>query len=260
MIHREQKRLLYKAWMRLMMAFTVTFAISLLAGVLLINLLSVDPEKIFEISTKRISIASSLLDKGISLGIDKGILIFAWNSLSSLVIISFVYTAALLNPHEISMFPRGIRKILCGEKRMKALCNLPGCLRIEEESIRRLYVWLMIPLLGIILLGAECGFIVSTAAYISGSYLIGLVSLLPHGIIEIPAITLAGAVAFSAHILMTEDAHAEMTGAIFDKVGIYRNGLPIRRIALSVIFCLLLAGLIEAHFTERIVESLIDNN
>jgi len=246
--------------MRLIIAFAVSFAISLLAGVLLINLLNVDPEKIFEISTKRISIASSLLDKGLSLGIDKGILIFAWNSLSSLVIISFVYTAALLNPHEVSMFPRGIRKILCGEKRMKALCYLPGCLRIEEESIRRLYVWLMIPLLGIILLGAECGFIVSTAAYISGSYFIGLVAFLPHGIIEIPAITLAGAVAFSAHISMKEDAHREMPGNLFEKVSIYRKGMPIRRIALSVIFCLLLAGLIEAHLTGRIVENLIVNN
>ncbi len=95
---------------------------------------------------------------------------------------------------------------------MKALCYLPGCLRIEEESIRRLYVWLSIPLLGIILLGAECGFIVSTAAYITGSYFIGFVAFLPHGIIEIPAITLAGAVAFSAHILMKEDAHIEIPG------------------------------------------------
>ena len=64
--------------MRLMMAFAASFAISLLAGIHLIDLHRVDPEKIFEISTKRISIASSFLDKGLNLGIDKGILIFAW--------------------------------------------------------------------------------------------------------------------------------------------------------------------------------------
>ena len=240
-----------------MTAFAVSFAISLLAGIALINLFDLNPEKIFEISTKRISIASSFLDKGLNLGIDKGILIFAWNSLSSLAIISFVYTASLLNPHKVSIFPRLIRKILCGEKRMKLLCYLPGCLKIEEESVRRLYVWLMIPLLGIILLGAECGFIVSTAAYITGSYFIGLVALMPHGIIEIPAITMAGAVAFSAHILIKEDAHAEVPDAVFDKVRIYRDGMPIRIIAISVIFCLLIAGLIEAHLTERIVENLL---
>ena len=240
-----------------MRAFVISFAISLLAGILLINLLSVDPEKIFELSTKRISIASSFLDKGLNLGIDKGILIFAWNSLSSLVIMTFVYTASLLNPHQISTFPRGIRKLLCGKKRMKALCYLPGCLRIEEESLRRVYVWLMIPLLGIILLGLECGFIVSTAAYITGSYFIGIVALLPHGIIEIPSITLAGAVAFSAHILMKEDAHSEKASVVFEKVRIYRSEIPIKTIALSVVFCLLIAGLIEAHITVRIVESLL---
>ncbi len=258
MTHKKHNLLLYKAWIKLMAAFAVSFAISLIAGILLIKLLNVDPEKIFEISTKRIAVASALFDKGLTLGIDKGILIFAWNSLGSLVTISFVYTAALLNPHEASTFPRGLRKMLCGEKRMKLLCYLPGCLRIEEESLRRLYVWLAIPLLAIILLGVECGLIVSTAASITGSYFIGIVALLPHGIIEIPSITLAGAVAFSAHILMKEDAHTELTSAVFEKISIYRSGMPIRIIALSVTFCLLAAGLIEAHLTERIVEGLLN--
>lgn len=257
MINKEHKLLLYKAWVKLIMAFAVSFAMSLLAGVLLINLLSVDPGKIFEISTKRISIAASIFDKGLNLGIDKGILIFAWNSLGSLITISFVYTASLLNPNEVSIFPRGVRKLLCGEKRMKLLCYLPGCLAIEEESLRRLYVWLIIPLLAIILLGAECGLIVSTSARINGSYLIGLVALLPHGIIEIPSIAMAGSVAFSAHMLMKEDAYTETTKVVFEKVSIYRNGMPIRRIALSVVFCLLIAGLIEAHLTQRMVESML---
>lgn len=243
-----------------MRAFAISFAISLVAGLILINLLSVDPEKIFAISTKRISIASSFLDKGLSLGIDRGILIFVWNSLSSLAIISFIYTGSLLNPHQIKRFPNLVRKLLCGEKRMKVLCYLPGCLRIEEEPLRRLYVWLMIPLIGIILLGVECGFIVSTSAYMTGSYLIGFVALLPHGIIEIPAITLAGAVAFSAHLLIKEDAHIESASVVFENLRIYRRGVAVRIIALSVISCLLLAGLIEAHITERIVEGMIVND
>lgn len=257
MIHKEHNILLYKAWIKLIMAFVVSFAMSFLVGILLINLLSVDPGNIFEISTKRISIAASIFDKGLQLGIDKGILIFAWNSLGSLITISFIYTAALLNPHEVSVFPRWIRKLLCGEKRMKLLCYLPGCLRIEEESLRRLYIWLAIPFLSIILLGAECGLIVSTSAHISGSYLIGMVALLPHGIIEIPSIALAGAVAFSAHMLMKEGACTESTNVVFEKVRIYKSGIHIRAIALFVIFCLLIAGLIEAHLTQRMVESLL---
>lgn len=257
MINKEHKLLLYKAWVKLIISFALSFAISLLAGVLLINLLSVDPGKIFEISTKRISIAATLFDKALNLGIDKGLLIFAWNSLGALVTISFIYTASLLNPHHVSLFPRGIRKILCGERRMKLLCYLPGCLAIEEESLRRLYVWLSIPLLALILLGAECGLIVSTSARINGSYLIGLVSLLPHGIIEVPSIALAGAVAFSAHMLMKEDVYMGTSKAVFEKVSIYRKGVPIRTIALSVVFCLFVAGMIEAHITTRMVESLL---
>ncbi|MBC2716634.1 MAG: hypothetical protein HF978_15120 [Desulfobacteraceae bacterium] len=254
MINKENKALMLQAWLKLIRAYLVSFAASLAVGYILIEWFQLDPQKLFEITTKRLAVAGSIFEKGMKFGIDPGILLFIWNSLGALATISFIYTASLINPRNITQFPRGLRKSLVGKSRMKALCFLPGCAKIEEEPVRRLYVWLMVPLLGIILLGAECGFIVSTATHLFGSYLIGIMSLGPHGIIEIPVISLAGAITFSGHLLVKDAAGNNPANDVFDFVQTYRNKLPIRTIALFVILCLLIAGFIEAHITHKMVD------
>ena len=254
MINKKNKALMFQAWMKLIRAYLISFAASLTAGYILIEWFYLDPQKLFEITTKRLAVAGSVFEKGMAIGIDTGILLFVWNSMSALVTISFIYTASLINPHNIAKFPRGLRKSLVGKSRMKVLRFLPGCAKIEQEPVRRLYVWLMVPLLGIILLGAECGFIVSIATHLFGSALIGIMTLAPHGIIEIPAISLAGAVTFSGHLVVKDAAGIHPVNDVFDHIQTYRNKLPIRSIALSVILCLLIAGFIEAHVTHMVVD------
>jgi len=244
--------------MRLIFAYLVSFILSFATGVFFIVFLRISPETIFEISTKRLSIAFPIFESGAKLGIDEGILLFIWNTLGALVTVSFLYTASLFNPRNISLFPQSIRKAFCGTRRMKLLCYLPGCLKIEEESLRRLYVWLMIPWLGMILLGIESGLTVSTSAYIFGSYFIGFISLIPHGIIEIPTISFAGAATFSAHLLIKEKINIEMTNEIFNDVENYKNKVPLIKIILIIIFCLFIAGLIEGHITEKILDALLE--
>jgi uncharacterized membrane protein SpoIIM required for sporulation len=257
MFSKKNKSLFYRAWLRLIFAYFVSFALSFIAGIVFILILKVDPETILEISTKRLSIAFPVFETGAAIGIDVGLLLFVWNSLGAVFTISFLYTATLFNPHNISLPPQTLRKAFCGSKRMKALCFLPGCLKIEAESLRRLYVWLMVPWLGMILLGIESGLTVSTSTHIFGSYFIGFVSLIPHGIIEIPSIALAGAVAFSAHILIKEKARGNMTAEIFITVESYRKEVPLQRIILIVISCLFIAGLVEGHVTQRLLDSLL---
>jgi len=257
MFNKTNRSLFYSAWSRLIFAYLVSFFVSFAAGIFLIFILRVAPETLFEISTKRLSFAFPVFETATKLGIDIGIVLFFWNTLASLLTISFLYTAPLFNPHNISLFPRSIRKAFCGTKRMKLLCFLPGCQKIEEESLRRLYVWLMIPWLGMILLGIESGLIVSTSTYIfGGSYLIGFVSLIPHGIIEIPSISFAGAVTFSVHLLIKEKARENRTVEIFEDVKSYTKEVPLQKIILIVSACLFIAGLVEGHLTQRIVDTL----
>ena len=142
---------------------------------------------------------------------------------------------------------------------MKLLCHLPGCRRIEVESLRRLYVWLMVPLLGIILLGIESGLQIATAGEISGSFLSAAISLLPHGLIEIPAVTLAGAVVLSTHLRIRKMAQGNLTQRVFQTMAVHRKTMPIRTIAGSVIGGLLLAGLVEAHVTPHLLQLLTVN-
>ena len=239
--------------MKLIRAYLISFAVSMAAGYVLIEWFHLDSQKLFEITTKRLAVAGAVFEKGIIFGIDPGLLLFVWNSLGALATISFMYTASLINPCNITRFPRVLRRALVGKSRMKALCFLPGCAKIKEEPVRRLYVWLMVPLLGIIFLGAECGFIVSTATHLFGSYLIGIISLVPHGIIEIPVISLAGAVTFSGHLLVKGEAGSHSENEVFDNIQTFRSALPVRSIALFVILCLLIAGFIEAHITGKVM-------
>lgn len=253
----DNKTAFYSAWKRLISAYLISFALSFVAGVFFTKGLNIAPEIILGFSTKRLAVAFPLLERGAAMGIDKGILIFIWNSLGSLLTVSFLYTAQLFNPQHISLFPQNIRKAFCGRKRMKMFCFLPGCLKIENESLRRLYVWLMIPLLGMILLGLESGLTVSTSTYIFGSYLIGFISLIPHGIVEIPTISLAGATAFAAHLLIKDRARANSTNEIFEIVEKYKNEVPLLKIILIILCCLFTAGLIEGHITQNILDTLL---
>jgi len=246
--------LLFTAWRQLIRAYLISLMISLVIGILLVKAGLIAPERLFEASTRRISHALPVFDLGVRLGLDLGVLLFGWNALGALATISFLYTAALFNPDHMNRPPRGLRRIFCGSGRMRLLCYLPGCSKIEVESLRRLYVWLMVPLLGIILLGMESGLQVATAGEISGSLLVAVVSLLPHGLIEIPVFTLAGAVVFSAHLSIRETAQRNSTRAVFQTLASHRKTMPIRIIAWSVVGGLLVAGLAEGHVTPYLMQ------
>jgi len=249
--------LLFTAWKKLILAYLISYALSLLTGIGLLNLIHIAPETIIALSTKRLAYALPVMDMGTRVGIDGGIVLFIWNSIGAIVTMSFIYTAVLFNPLNIGTPPQAIRKIFCSRTRMKLLCFLPGCLKIEEESLRRLYVWLMVPYIGMILLGFETGLSTSTSRNFFGSYLTGILSLLPHGIIEIPAIALAGAVTFAAHLLIKPRVAGNMVASVFQEVDAYRNDLPIKKIAFCVILALFIAGLVESHFTQALVDRLI---
>ncbi|BBO90757.1 stage II sporulation protein M [Desulfosarcina ovata] len=245
---------LYTAWKRLIAAYLLAALIGLATGSLLVNVGNIPPERIFEASTKRLSYALPAFDRGTEHGIDMGVLLFAWNSLGAMVTMSFIYTAALFDPDHRQASPRWLRKVFCGKTRMKLLCYLPGCAQIEAESLRRLYVWVMVPLLGILLLGVESGLQVSTATYIFGSFRTAFLALLPHGLIEIPAFSLAGAVAYSAHLQMAARARNNQIRMVFQQMATHRRTLPIKTIALSVVGGLLVAGLVEAHITPWLMQ------
>ena len=245
--------LLYAAWKRLVLAYLISLICGMAAGSALLNFAHVPPGALFELSTKRLSYAMPVMEAGAAAGIDGGILLFLWNCAGALATISFIYLAGLFNPLKISMRPRVLRKLFCHPAPMKLLCFLPGCLKIEAESLRRLYVWLMVPMIGVILLGTETGLSASTSKLIFGSFQVGILSLAPHGIIEIPAFALAGAVAYSGHLWVKSREPGNQIGRIFGDLETYRRTLPIKKIALCVTGGLLIAAMIEAHLTPMLI-------
>lgn len=250
---KSDRSLLYAAWTQLALAYVIAFGTGLAAGTILLKIGPIRPENLFELSSKRLSYALPVFELGARHGIDQGVLLFAWNAIGALITLSFIYAAAWFNPDHLSSPPRALRRIFCGKTSMKLLCHLPGCGRIEAESLRRMYVWVMVPMLGIILLGMESGLQVSTAAYLFGSFFSAAIALLPHGMIEIPALALAGAVPYSANLLIRQKGGSAPTSAVFQLIERHTRSIPIRKIAWVVIGGLFLAGLIEAHVTPQLM-------
>ena len=246
----------FNAWKKLILAYLLSALVGFSVGMLLVKWTSIPPERIYEASTKRLSYAVPVFEHGMRKGADLGALLFVWNVLGALATLSFVYTASLFNPEHCQTPPRWLRRLFCGNARMKLLCYLPGCARIEAESLRRVYVWMMVPLLGFILLGLESGLQVAMITVRLGSFLRAVISLLPHGLIEIPTFALAGAAAYSAHLYIGADVQGSPPGAVFRQIAFHRRSLPMRVIAASVIGGLLIAGLIEGHVTPRLMQML----
>ncbi len=250
---KRQHPYLFAAWKQLIGAYLVALLISLAIGALLVEAGGVSPERLFEASTRRIAYALPVFELGDRLGVDMGVLLFGWNVLGAVVTITFIYTAGLFDPVRMNIPPRGLRRVFCGSRRMRLLCHLPGCAKIEVESLRRLYVWLMVPLLGILLLGIESGLQVATVAQMRGSLLSAVTALVPHGLIEIPAFTLAGAIPFSAHLRIRAPAQRNQTQAVFQHLHDHRKAMPVKPIGWVVAAGLLLAGLVEAHVTPHLM-------
>jgi hypothetical protein len=243
----------WTAWKKIVLAYAVGVGLGILIGTVLVHVANIAPHTVYEVSAKRLSFALPVFTSGAQAGIDTGLLLFAWNTLGALATMSFIHTAAWFNPKQMGASPKAIRKFFCSKRPMKLLCFLPGCRRIPEESVRRVFVWLMVPLIGMVLLGMESGLSIATSRGIFGSYFIGIISLLPHGIIEIPTFALAGAVAYSAHLRIREDTAFAHSEPVFKTLSAYRTTIPLRKIALIVIIGLLVAGVVEGHVTGALL-------
>jgi uncharacterized membrane protein SpoIIM required for sporulation len=91
-----------------------------------------------------------------------------------------------------------------------------------------------------------------------GSYGKGLIALLPHGIIEIPAICLAGAVVYAAHLHIKANLKTDSTADAFYAVEKYRRRIALKKIVALLLAALLLASIIETHVTLKIMAKLTD--
>ncbi|MEZ4577430.1 MAG: hypothetical protein R2861_04265 [Desulfobacterales bacterium] len=80
MTHNETKNLVFQAWGKLIRAYLVSFAASLAAGYVLIEWIALNPQKIFDLTTKRLVAAGAIFEKGLAFGIDPALLLFVWNS------------------------------------------------------------------------------------------------------------------------------------------------------------------------------------
>lgn len=251
-----EKSILLTGWKQLLKMYLAALSSGIALGFFLIKLLHVPPELVFQLSSGRVSHVVTVFDAGMRLGIDQGVLIFTWNVLAALVSMGFFFCFHLFDPLKYQNPPRFLRKIIRGQKPMTLLCYLPGCRTIDSENIRRLYVWLMIPLLGVLMLGLESGMLMTVGSDSLKDLFFSFLTFLPHGIIEIPAFTLAGAVTYAGHLLVKEEVRKLGEGEIFLRLNRYQQSLQPLLIASVVTVMLFGAAMIEAHVTTRLAQYL----
>lgn len=250
------KSLLFTGWKQLLKMYLASLAVGVVCGLLLIQVFHVPAELVFQLSSSRVAHAAAVFDAGVSLGIDQGVLIFVWNVSAAFVSMGFFFCFPLFDAEHRYDFPQIVRKMVLGQRPMKLLCYLPGCRSIERENLRRLYVWLMVPLLGIMLLGLESGLMMTVGIHSVTDIFLSFLAFLPHGIIEIPAFTLAGAVTFSGHLLVKNEVGKDGDRGIFSQLRLYRQTVNPVRLMVAVSVALLLAAMVEAHITTKLVQYL----
>ncbi len=249
----DMKKFYFYAWKRLVVTYLLTAGGCFFIGRALLESGIISAESLFELSTKRISSVAAFFSVGGERGIDPGIIIFFWNLGGAYLSISLLFFALLFNPEKKGDSPRWLRAVFCGNHRMKMLCYLPGCRNYSEESLRRLYVWLMIPFLGMMLLGVESGFMLATSGEGLVPFLRSIFHFIPHGLIEIPAFAMAGAVTYSGHLLLKKTMADSDERAVFLAVKEYVSSFPLMSLCFSIAVLLFFAAMIEAHLTHKIV-------
>lgn len=243
-----------KAWKYLLSAFLIALCYGYFGGLILIYQFGIDPFRLFKLSTIGLQLVGSpAFARGVEVGIDPAIIIFAVNTVVTLGFASFLFSSALLNPNRIGDFPAALRKSLLGDPTINIFYPLKAFRAIPQKPLRTTFVWLsVIPALPLILLGLMAGGMMSSGHAVIGSLGVVAASLLPHGVFEVPAVVLGAAVPFAAYRLVRSDLETGATEKVFSKILRFTHSRAIKLSILTILLLLAVASVIETHLTATV--------
>lgn len=245
-----------KAWKYLLSAFLIALCYGYFGGLILIYQFGMDPSRLFKLSTIGLQyIGAPVFDRGVAIGIDPAIIIFAFNTIATLAIASFLFSSPLLNPDRAGEFPVSLRRSFLRDRTINIFYPFKAFRAVSQKQLRPAFVWLsIIPPAPLVLLGLMAGGMMSSGHAVLGSLGVVAASLIPHGIFEIPAVVLGAAIPFSAYYLVQADLEAGATEKVFRKISRFARSRAIKVSILSILLLLAVASIIEAHLTGTIAE------
>ena len=198
-----------------------------------------------------------MLEAGIGKGIPEGVVITLINATATFAQVMLLFMSLLLDPSRISEFPSFVRKDMLKEsKAQDRLLLLSRRARaIPSYLLRNVYACLdLIPSIVMIIPGLMLGAIASVTLALMGSLVPFVALVAPHSIFEIPAILLGGALPRAGYYLVQENLERGETEVVFERLRAYIRSKALKVSILIALLLLVVAGIIEAHFT-RIIAS-----
>lgn len=245
-----------KAWKYLLSAFLIALCYGYFGGLILIYQFGMDPFRLFKLSTIGLQyIGAPVFDRGVAIGIDPAIIIFAFNTIATMAMASFLFSSVLLNPNRAGEFPAALRKAFLRDRTINIFYPLKAFRSISQKQLRTTFVWLsIIPPAPLLLLGLMAGGMISSGHAALGSLGVVAASMAPHGIFEIPAVILGASIPFSAYHLVKVDLEAGATVKVFHKISLFARSRAIKVSILAILLLLAVASVIEAHLTGTIAD------
>lgn len=239
---------------QLLIAMTLTY----LGAMALVKFGLLTPQEIYSTATHNLSLVSEpFRETGLSLGFDHGFLIFLCNlSVVAAILFTFYWTT-LLNPEHTNRRFSWLRRHLRRSHSRDLLQKIRPFSRIRNQHLRATsFLLIVAPSLGALALGTLAGSLMAAAHSMSGSGVLAAAYIFPHGVAEIMAFLLALSVPMAAWFAIRPAVRKENEVLAFQNIDRMANSRILQRHLKITINLLLIAGLVEAHFTTKVAEML----
>jgi stage II sporulation protein M len=248
------------AWRHALKIFLLALPIGYLIGLMIITVFPVKPAALFHASTIGVrNVAVPLTEKAAASGVDPLLGLFVVNGFVAVVLAAFLFITPLFDPRFVESRRPIFRKMLYDDPTIRLLAALKGYRAIPDPRLRPLFATLCVaPMTGVIALGLLIGLLLAAvASFFDGKIILIIAYLLPHGLFEIPALVLAAAVPISAYLEVRSSLEQGKVKETFDRLKQLRGARQIRLAIGAGLGLLLVAALVEVHFTERIAAELL---
>lgn len=244
-----------RAWLRLAGYLALTATCSYLVTVWLLELQVITPRgAVGTITAGLREVGKPLLAGGLSLGIDKAVMIFLMNlTAASLLVLTF-YWVTLLDPSSRPRRFPALSRRLQRDRSAQLLLYCPPYNLIADPRLRlTAFLLQAAPLAATLLLGLMVGSLTGSSHYLFGSWPLALAHILPHGLFEIASLLLAASIPYAAYLSLHRDLLRGRLTHVFQHLEQFANDSRLQLCLQGIISLLWVAGVIEADFTADVI-------
>lgn len=245
----------FRAWKWLLAHLVIAASIGYILMILLAGFGLVKPSTIVQSTMFGLSHAGSVIvAQGASIGLDQGVMIFFCNLTVALLIVANVYWSRLLNPRNQHRLAVRLHRALGQDPSAEYLRKIKPFARIQSpQLLLTSFLLLGAPYIATVTLGLMAGALLGVALIQTSSPLVALAYIVPHGIPEISALLLACSIPIGIWMAIRPVVGNVCPAVAFRRIERVVASQQFQQDLKLIINLLMIAGLVEAHFTLKVV-------